>query len=114
MSIVSRDSYMTGTQLVDGLRAAFDARVTHAFCITEAEAEEMLQNHPAEVLLEALRLTGRWLTREQQKGNSYLEEEIMLELQDRIVKIDAETRRMSFGERKRYGHHRVAADAVAA
>lgn len=72
-----RDHYLTTDQMVEGLRVAFDVRVTQEFCMTSEEAQELLDGHPAEIILEALTALGAELRRQAKRGVRYQQDEIV-------------------------------------
>lgn len=78
--IQHRDHYLTNEQMVEGLRVAFDARVTQEFCITDEEAQDLLNSHPAEIILEAFATLGAELRRQAKRGVRYQQDEIVLDL----------------------------------
>jgi hypothetical protein len=52
----NRDSELTERECIGLLRQAWDARVTQSFCLNEEELREMLSQHPAEIILEAMNI----------------------------------------------------------
>ena len=88
---------MSETEVIQGIRLAFDSRVTPEFCLTEKEVGDLLDYYPAEFILQALRVTEECLRNELKRGHGWQQEEIVEELKQNskieLAKADSHSRR---------------------
>jgi hypothetical protein len=74
---------MSPAEKIDALRAAFQARVGNRclepFCLTEAEAEELLLTSPVQALLEAFTRTGTEVRKFRDESMVYLDERAIMQ-----------------------------------
>jgi hypothetical protein len=85
-----RDWKLSPEEMIQGIREAFHNRVSQDFCITEIEAAELLRNHPAEIILEALRKLGAHLHFERQRQQVWLEDEVVHTLLPKYIKDESD------------------------